>query len=85
MKNNSFCNFFAFFKQPETVQKKKKILMLSSLRATFLKSTRYVFQDSRFKQFISPKAVYGSNIMMNQRGRTMPKPFMSKNDMIFNF
>ena len=42
MKNNSFCNFFAFFKQPETVQKKKKILMLSSLRATFLKSTRYV-------------------------------------------
>ena len=40
-KNNSFCNFFAFYKQPETVQKKKKILMLSSLRATFLKSTRY--------------------------------------------
>ena len=41
VKNNLFCNFFAFYKQPETVQKKKKILMLSSLRATFLKSTRY--------------------------------------------
>ena len=47
MKNNLFCNFFAFFKQPETVQKKKKILMLSSLRATFLKSTRYFAIKSR--------------------------------------
>ena len=35
------CNPIAFYKQPETMQKKKKIFMLSSLRATFFLSTRY--------------------------------------------
>ena len=42
-------------------------------------------KNSSVQTVYFPEGAYNSNMTMDQRGRTMPKPFMSNNDILSMF